>query len=139
MMDGANLRNIDQHECLRLLASVSVGRIAITDQAMPVILPVTFIIHGGWIVIRTTKGSKLSAAADHAVVAMEVDCIDESNHEGWSVLVVGRSRLVGHGAEEFDLLESLDLPAWAARERDHFVLIDLDQVSGRRLAHNSAA
>ena len=80
-------------ECLHLLSTASVGRIAVTRDALPVILPVNYAVDGTSLVIRTSEGSVLKAArAGGAVVAFEVDSLDERTMTGWSVLITGTLR-----------------------------------------------
>lgn len=49
-------------ECLRLLTTVSLGRIGVTSDALPTVLPVNFLFDGDRILLRTGIGSKLEAA-----------------------------------------------------------------------------
>lgn len=48
-------------ECLRLLESRSVGRIAFVDDGDPQVLPVNYRVHEGAIVFRTHYGPLLDA------------------------------------------------------------------------------
>src|SRR5205823_140815 len=91
---AARLEPLDRRECFALLATVPVGRIAVTDQALPSIVPVNFRVHGSDVVIRSVPGSKLAAATRGAVVAFEADSYDPTGEIGWSVLVVGLARHV---------------------------------------------
>ena len=52
--------SIAPDECLRLLASTTVGRVALTSKALPVILPVNYAVDGDTVVIRTRPGSLLA-------------------------------------------------------------------------------
>jgi uncharacterized protein len=81
-------------ECLRLLATVPIGRIYYTRQALPAVEPVNFTLHCGAIVIRTNAGGKLAAATRHAVVAFQADDLDPVLRSRWSVTVVGRCEQV---------------------------------------------
>jgi len=54
---------IDSVEALRLLGSVSFGRIVFTQQALPTIRPVNHVLADGDIVIRTHEGAALTARA----------------------------------------------------------------------------
>lgn len=130
--DGrAVLEVLTEDECFALLADRSVGRVGVTIGAMPAILPVNYALHGRTVVFRTAEGTKLQAAIQHAVVAFEVDDIDEREHRGWSVLVVGMAtELTGARREE---ALALPLEPWAPHGRDHVVAIAADLVSGRRL------
>lgn len=103
-----------------------------TDRALPAILPVNYAVHDNAVVFRTGAGSKLAAATREAVVAFEADSFDADTKSGWSVMVVGRSRLVEDDSE-IERLAKLDLGTWVTTEPEHFVRIDLTQVTGRRL------
>ena len=89
------IETLTTDELLQLLSTASVGRIAVTRDALPVILPVNYVVDGMSLVIRTTDGAILRAAqAGGAVVAFEVDNLDERTMTGWSVLVTGTLREV---------------------------------------------
>src|SRR5579864_9394187 len=82
-------------ECLRLLASVPVGRVGVTIDALPAVLPVNFVVSDGAVLFRTVPGTKLDTATAGAVVAFEADGYDPPS-DAWSVLVRGVARpLVG--------------------------------------------
>jgi uncharacterized protein len=81
-------------ECLRLLRSAAVGRLAYTRSALPVVRPVSFRLEEGGVVIPSRSGSPLLDAVRGAVVAFEVDSYD-AERTGWTVSVVGPSRVVG--------------------------------------------
>lgn len=128
---GTVLEVLGDDECMRLLASGTVGRVGITIGAMPAIFPVNYALLGDVVVFRTGTGTKLRAALANTVVAFEVDEIDRATHSGWSVLVVGlASELTG---PERDEALALPLEPWAPTGRDHVVAITEDVVSGRRL------
>jgi nitroimidazol reductase NimA-like FMN-containing flavoprotein (pyridoxamine 5'-phosphate oxidase superfamily) len=65
--EGLELLTEDQAR--GLLATGEVGRIGITIGALPAIFPVNYRLIDGSIVFRTAPGSKMSAAAEGAVVA----------------------------------------------------------------------
>jgi nitroimidazol reductase NimA-like FMN-containing flavoprotein (pyridoxamine 5'-phosphate oxidase superfamily) len=136
-IDRNGLEILDRAECLRLLAGEALGRIAVSVGALPVILPVNFLLDGERILIRTGDGTKLEAATRDAVVAFEVDQVDPFSHSGWSVCVTGRASEL---RDEHDLVRArkLPLPHWASNEVGHLVAVSLDLVSGRRLSHNPA-
>ncbi|WP_113701553.1 pyridoxamine 5'-phosphate oxidase family protein [Nonomuraea lactucae] len=131
-IDSSGLLVLSREECLRLLSSTPIGRIVFTDRALPAVQPVTFRLDGESVVIRTAAGSKLAAATRHAVVAFEVDEFDPEARTGWSVTAVGHARAV-HDPEEIERLSALPLTAWAPGERDHYIVVDVEQVTGRRI------
>jgi uncharacterized protein len=132
-MDQTGMETLGKSECLRLLAQHSVGRVAVTIDAIPAVLPVNYCMLDSFVLFRTGTGSKLNAAVNHAVVAFEVDDVDRIYHQGWSVLVVG----VAEEVRDPVLLrraEKLPLEPWAPGQRDHLVCLRPEMVSGRRIS-----
>ena len=99
-LDRNGLEVLEREECIALLGSVTVGRIAITSNALPVVLPVNFVLLDDRIVIRTSRGTKLDAATRNTVVAFEVDEIDMVEQTGWSVLVTGVAARAGRAGRD---------------------------------------
>jgi uncharacterized protein len=130
--NGTALEHLSSDECMRLMASVPVGRIAYTRQALPAVEVVNFTVDRGDIVFRTDAGGKLTAAISDAVVAFEADSMDFTRHTGWSVTVVGQCRTVTD-SEEVRRLERSGLRPWAPGERKHYIKITPVIVNGRRL------
>ncbi len=120
--------------CLELLGSVRVGRVGVTIDALPAVLPVNFALWNGAIVFRTVPGTKLDAAAAGAVVAFEADAyVSPSGRDAWSVLVRGIAREVTDPAELAQLLE-LPLDSWAwDGTADRYVCIEPTVITGRRI------
>ena len=137
-LDRNGLEVLERPECLRLLGQTSLGRIAITSGALPVILPVNFLLVDEHIFVRTGRGTKLDAATRQAVVAFETDAIDPFDHTGWSVMATGIAR-DAHAAELAITLPHL--PArWApARVEERLVAISVDVISGRRITVDAYA
>jgi uncharacterized protein len=121
-------------ECLRLLASVTVGRLGVTIDALPAVLPVNFVMSEGAVVFRTVPGTKLDAATAGAVVAFEVDANGTADSPGgWSVLVRGIAREVTD-LSELAKARELPLEPWAwDRGADRFVRIEPTVLTGRRI------
>jgi hypothetical protein len=80
-------------DCLRLLGSAGIGRLAYTQAALPAVRPVTFTLGGDDVLIPVHAGSPLVGAVRGAVVAFEADAYD-AGRAGWTVTVVGPSRVV---------------------------------------------
>ena len=117
-------------ECLRALGSKSVGRIALTHRALPVVFPVNYLLDGHSVLLRTAPGTALAAAREEVVVAFEVDDIDEGSRSGWSVLLTGFMREL-RNVDELVRAEQLNLVSWTGDERSHFVRITPAQITGR--------
>jgi len=126
------LETLSDGECLRLMASVPVGRIVYTVRAMPAVEPVNFVLHNGQVLFRTEAGSKLAAAVSNSVVAFQADELDYVTHTGWSVTIVGTAQEVSDPAEMTRLQEA-GLVTWAPGGRKHFVRIKPGVITGRRL------
>lgn len=119
-------------ECVRLLRTRSVGRIGISSRALPTILPVDYVVAGRRVLFRTGAGTKLDAATRGAVVAFEVDDVDEARGTAWSVVVTGVAAACG--TEEAAGADLTRLRRWVPGDDGHLVAISLDEVAGRRLA-----
>jgi nitroimidazol reductase NimA-like FMN-containing flavoprotein (pyridoxamine 5'-phosphate oxidase superfamily) len=130
------LEVLDRNECLELLATARIGRVALHWDALPAVTPVNFALDGESIVFRTGPGTKLAAAVTGAVVAFEVDEIDPWYHEGWSVVVTGMAEAVTDPAE-VSRLRKLPLNPWAPGPKDDYVRIEAVMVSGRRLSRHA--
>jgi nitroimidazol reductase NimA-like FMN-containing flavoprotein (pyridoxamine 5'-phosphate oxidase superfamily) len=127
---------LDSHACIRYLESATLGRVGLSISSLPAILPVNFTTHDGAILIRTRVGSKLDAAAHGAVVAFEVDGFDEGRDAAWSVLVQGLSSEITE-VDSLDRAHGAKLESWAVGENDdHFLRIEITNVSGRRFMRN---
>jgi pyridoxamine 5'-phosphate oxidase-like protein len=121
-------------ESLRLLASVSFGRIVFTLQALPAIRPVNHLLDHGDVIIRTHLGAPMVAAAGTelgVVVAYEADEIDPNEHLGWSVIVTGRAYLV-RDPQQVARYERM-LHTWVAGTMDQFIRIHPEIITGIRL------
>jgi nitroimidazol reductase NimA-like FMN-containing flavoprotein (pyridoxamine 5'-phosphate oxidase superfamily) len=122
-------RALTPRECLELLPSRPVGRLAFSANAMPDIRPVNFFLHDGSIVIRTSRTGSLARLTGQ-VVAFEVDDFDAGTRTGWSVVVLGKVQPV----TDIDELVTLAGPRhrpWPSGERSRFLRIPIDLVSGR--------
>jgi nitroimidazol reductase NimA-like FMN-containing flavoprotein (pyridoxamine 5'-phosphate oxidase superfamily) len=131
-VDRNGLEILSREDCLRLLASATLGRVGITFGALPTILPINFRLVGERIVFRTGVGTKLDAGTSNAIVAFEVDDIDPFSHTGWSVVVIGEA---GEVTDPDDLTELMkaNIPRWAPSGDDRIVSVSTPMISGRRL------
>jgi len=119
---------------MRLLGSVSLGRIVFTARALPAIRPVTHLVDGDYVIIRTDSGAAITSelrAEAGTVVAYEADVIDLAEHLGWSVIVVG----VAHRVIDMDeaAFYRRALRPWVSGAKDQVIAIHADMVTGFRL------
>lgn len=133
------LEELTRHECLELLHTVAVGRLGLSIEALPAILPVNFSLTGDRIIVRSAPGTKLHAAVAERVVAFEADGYDPDGAWGWSVLVRGRGTELTD-PEEIERARDLPLRAWAFDEdsADRFLSIETTVVTGRRFPPGGA-
>ncbi len=128
------LTDLTAAESLRLLGSISLGRIVFTAHALPAIRPVNHIVDDGTVIIRSHQGAAIVSAAhapDGVVVAYEADAIDLADHLGWSVIVIGLAQQVTDPAE-IARYQAL-LRSWVAGPMDYVIRIRPELVTGFRL------
>ncbi|MFI6931565.1 pyridoxamine 5'-phosphate oxidase family protein [Streptomyces sp. NPDC050287] len=128
--------DLDSSEALRLLGSVSLGRIVYTRHALPTVRPVNHVLDNGCIIIRTHEGTALTSHTRQTdplgvVVAYEADAIDPNTHLGWSVVATGYAHLVTDPLELTRYRAMLH--PWVQQTMDYAVRIRPDLVTGIRL------
>jgi len=123
---------LPRNECVVGLQSQRIGRIALSADALPVLLPVFYAYDGSVIVFRTHAGSVLDRNCRNTVVAFEVDSHDSGRRAGWSVMAVGVANVVSSadGLREREIqLDRVGAPAG-----DVVIKIEPGSVTGRALA-----
>jgi nitroimidazol reductase NimA-like FMN-containing flavoprotein (pyridoxamine 5'-phosphate oxidase superfamily) len=120
---------VSEQDCWDMLATQSVGRLAVSMDGQIEIFPVNYGLDGDGIIFRTNAGRKMTWATG-GEVAFEVDSVDENSHCGWSVVVHGAARDIS----SFDSPERrLAARAWAG-EKDFLIRISPRTLTGRRIA-----
>jgi len=134
MDDDRTVQEISHSECLELLRTSAVGRVAGTVDGHPFVLPVNYAVDGDHVVFKTAAGTKLSGST-FARVAFEIDGFDAESRTGWSVVVEGVatdiSDMVDSGSAR---LRALDLQPWFPGEKTHWVAIQPESITGRRVS-----
>ena len=138
--DHQGLIVLDEDACRTLLHTCRLGRIALTDGALPMILPVTFACLDDDLVFRTGPGALERAAVARQVVCFEADWLDEQITAGWSVSAIGQLRAVTDPALA-ERCRAAALPTWSnaaasgsAPDVSAFVALTPELFSGRRRA-----
>ena len=131
-VERPHLEVLDESECLTLIHREPVGRLGLSAGALPVVLPVNFVVVDRTIVFASDPGLKLDAARQRTVACLEVDGYDRWRHSGWSVLATGRMNEITDPAR---LAEARRLPIspWALKNPEHFVELEIELLSGRRI------
>ena len=87
---------IPDWRCWELLATASVGRLALSVRALPVILPVHYHIAGFQVTACLGHRAIPERSLNHAIVAFSADAIHSATRTGWSVQVQGRTTVPRH-------------------------------------------
>jgi nitroimidazol reductase NimA-like FMN-containing flavoprotein (pyridoxamine 5'-phosphate oxidase superfamily) len=137
-MPDVMLENLDEAECMRLIAPGGIGRLVFAGRWDLTVLPVNYMLHGGAILFRTAQDSAtdedLRTGIAHAEyrAAFEVDDFDPVAREGWSVLVQGPAHHLDSEQERAEALTA-GVEPWPGGEREHFIKITPARITGRRI------
>ncbi len=128
----ADIEILSEAECLDLLQSHSVGRIALIDQDQPLIFPVNYAADDRAVVFRTAPGMKLTSAP-MSKVAFEIDEVDTAAGTAWSVMVKGVAYEITSTLDRLsERLRELVVEPMAPGERKNWVAVMRREISGRR-------
>jgi len=130
--ESGEVVRLDRAECLRLLATVPVGRLIFTVNALPVVRPMNFLLDDEQVVVRTAAGTVAARKAAGSIVAFEADQLDPATASGWSVTVTGPAQLITDPAAIIRF-SSLPLVPWAPGPRDQFLTISTELVEGQKV------
>jgi nitroimidazol reductase NimA-like FMN-containing flavoprotein (pyridoxamine 5'-phosphate oxidase superfamily) len=129
---SVQLIELDRDTALSLVATEVIGRVALPGEP-PAVIPLTFVLDGTSILVRTTREASIAAHVGQWVT-FEADGHDDRLRAGWSVVVSGpltdaTDEIVArpHTAAE------ARLHPWAPGDRDCWLRIASEVVSGRAL------
>jgi nitroimidazol reductase NimA-like FMN-containing flavoprotein (pyridoxamine 5'-phosphate oxidase superfamily) len=126
------LEIMGDQECVRLLQSHDLGRIAVVDQGLrPLIFPVNYFFDEGIVVFRTGPGTKLDLAPG-AHVSFEIDGWEPDTGVGWSVLVKGVAHDVTPRSPHARRMRFWPVRPMAPGSREYWVGIWADEITGRK-------
>jgi nitroimidazol reductase NimA-like FMN-containing flavoprotein (pyridoxamine 5'-phosphate oxidase superfamily) len=132
------LEELDEAECLRLIASGGIGRIGFSGRYGPTVMPVNYQLYEGTIVFRTAQDSatdedlRTGIANAEYKVAFEIDDFDSAARTGWSVLIQGSAHHVESEAERASV-EGAGVDPWPGGGRELFLRITPMRITGRRV------
>src|SRR5258706_6239011 len=127
------VEEIDDVGCRALLDGQHVGRVAYVVAGEPMIVPVDYEVFQDMIVFRSDPGDKLSHIP-LTKVCFEVDGSDGANVV-WSVIVHGAARDVTTALnEEYEQMRKTRVPTFATLLEPHWLTIEIDRITGRRLS-----
>jgi len=126
------LGEMSREECLSALRETTLGRLAISQGALPLILPVNYAMENANIIFRTNQGGLLDRTCRNTVVAFEIDAYDAETGSGWSVVAVGVANVLYAG--EWLRAVELGLSSAGAGDGEIFVKIIPGTITGRRVS-----
>ena len=130
-VDRNGLEVLERAECLQLLATSKIGRLAYSRGGTLAVIPVNVACADDRMLFRLGTGAALAAVYDKQLLTLEVDAIDLDTWCGWSVNIVGTPEeipaalagTVGQG-----------LRSWLRPESTRLFSLRTDHLEGRRLA-----
>ncbi len=123
---------LSEEECLELLRSHDVGRLALSDHGQPLIFPVNYAADDRAVVFRTAPGIKLTESP-MTKVAFEIDEVDLAASTAWSVMVQGVAYEITSAVDSLsERLRELVVQPMAPGERRSWVAVMRHEISGRR-------
>ena len=119
---------VSDDDCWDMLATQSIGRLAVSLDGQIEIFPVNYGLDGDGIIFRTNAGRKFTWSTE-GEVAFEVDSVDERSHYGWSVVIHGTARDISRydGPQRQGAAQ-----AWSG-PKDFLVRIAPRSITGRRV------
>lgn len=131
--DDGSFRVLQEAECLELLGTTTVGRIAFVDDGGTQLIPLNFALIDGELYFRTAEDSVLAGLAGNDDVAFGVDHHGETYREGWNVTVKGSVERVSDPELRDRVMSWSRLDPWAAGERGVVLHLSRSAVDGRRV------
>jgi hypothetical protein len=90
-------RDLSREECERLLSSARLGRLGLSSNDMPYVIPISFVYAGGRIYLHSRPGGKkVEVAGENPQVCFEVDVLQEGR---WSSVIVSGKAVLSSDAE----------------------------------------
>lgn len=86
------VEHLDDEAAMALLATAPYGRIVFIRDGEPEIRPMSHLVDGGEVIVRTRLNAALSEAVEHTdglKATFEADLMDVEQRTGWSVIVSG--------------------------------------------------
>ncbi|HEX5087633.1 MAG TPA: pyridoxamine 5'-phosphate oxidase family protein [Nocardioides sp.] len=122
------LRELDTAQCERLLRRAVFGRVVLMTPDGPEAVPVNYIVRDDTVVVRTGPEGLVARYADGQRIAFQVDLVDETYWQGWSVVARGLGEVV-HAVPE---VPGRPAPRpWAAGDRSTELRLAWTELTGR--------
>ncbi len=116
---------LSREACLERLAVHRVAAIAITEHALPVVLPALYMLRGTDVLVGASRAGILGRRLPNSVVSLCVHDLAPDLSSGWTVSVTGWAELVA---------EALEFRRWATDDLTQVVVrIGTEQITGREI------
>ena len=132
-------RDLPYDECLDLLGTTTIARVAVTTPDGPHIVPVNYSLFEDSVIVRTSSYSLLGTYARDAIVALEIDAFDPATRSGWSVVLRGRCTVETDPRTIREIRAGSPDAPWAGGTRNLYLRLRTDQLSGRAVGDPSPA
>jgi nitroimidazol reductase NimA-like FMN-containing flavoprotein (pyridoxamine 5'-phosphate oxidase superfamily) len=130
--DANGFEVLDRGTCLEHLGQHRLASLAITDGALPLVLPVLYTLYGEEILVGAAPNGILGRRMPNSIVSMCVHDLDDELLSGWTVTVTGRAEPVESLG---DLADGVDLRRWGLDQAGQVVVrIGTELISGRQIA-----
>lgn len=116
-------------ESLQLLATRSLGRLILTESALPMAYPTWYTVDDIGVVIRTDETGK---QLDNHVLALQADDIDLGTGAGWTVTIVGHAHPITDPTAHAKL-RRVGIRTWTPSDGHHYFRITATLVAGHLL------
>jgi hypothetical protein len=126
------LGEMSDQECIDVLSDHTVARLGYVDNGWPTVVPINYRMVDDAIYIRTLIGGKLRAAQRGDIVCLELDGVDETLREGWSVVVHGPLEVIADPAVLSEAWANDPMP-WVDAGQWRWLRLTPFQVGGRRV------
>jgi len=101
--------HFDDAQCLALLGRVRFGRVALSLKALPIVVPVDYIVSGEEILFAMPL-DQVAKALDQRIAALQADGVDEDSGQRWTALAIGPVRRLEGIEIRRSVSASLSLP-----------------------------
>ena len=126
------VEKLSAHQCLELLSTRDLGRVALVIGDQPEIFPVNYAVDRSIVVFRVAPGTKPSLTPHHRI-AFEVDELDSRAGIAWSVMVKGRVLDVSTSKDPFTaFLRTAGVRSAPPGAHPLWMAIYPSEISGRR-------
>ena len=122
---------LDRPACLERLAQHHVAALAITEHALPLVLPALYTLRGEDVLVAAASSGILGRRMPNSVISLCVHDLDDDLLSGWTVTVTGRAELVTSPA---DLVDAAELRRWGSGDSSQVVVrVSTEHISGRQI------